>query len=206
MLSSKSRTGSSPLARGLLAGGLTMLSALRIIPARAGFTQGANGRQAPRRDHPRSRGVYGLPSAAQMKWPGSSPLARGLRTPDPTPWAAGRIIPARAGFTSGRSRCSPTAPGSSPLARGLRAGLLLGAGTRRIIPARAGFTRCPACATGAGRDHPRSRGVYLKELGGQRSGAGSSPLARGLRLSLRECCMSTGIIPARAGFTSGVTR
>ena len=30
-------------------------------------------------------------------------------------------------------------------------------------------------------DHPRSRGVYAKRLRASKAGAGSSPLARGLR-------------------------
>ena len=50
--------GSSPLARGLLPGMGDELPPRRIIPARAGFTNGAlPGRRGPT-DHPRSRGVY----------------------------------------------------------------------------------------------------------------------------------------------------
>ena len=50
--------GSSPLARGLRGPVLLLGGALRIIPARAGFTPHRGSRRWPRRDHPRSRGVY----------------------------------------------------------------------------------------------------------------------------------------------------
>ena len=93
----------------------------------------------------------------------------------------GRIIPARAGFTSipfvliftegdhPRSRgvyrhtyyLSAVRNGSSPLARGLLKTATGSTAEMRIIPARAGFT-------------PLRAGMVL-------SGAGSSPLARGLR-------------------------
>ena len=91
---------------------------------------------------------------------GSSPLARGLRLRVRSHLSRNRIIPARAGFTTGaapqttpqsdhpRSRgvyrnldsvCSAFA-GSSPLARGLLADHRLPRDRRGIIPARAGFT------------------------------------------------------------------
>ena len=73
----------------------------------------------------------------------------------------------------------------------------------RIIPARAGFTTGPPSSRNQETDHPRSRGVYrIDSLKSARS-SGSSPLARGLPrhdAPLREV---RGIIPARAGFTSG---
>ena len=50
-------------------------------------------------------------------------------------------------------------------------------------------------------DHPRSRGVYAPPPGWSRAGAGSSPLARGLRRHGQPILSATGIIPARAGFT-----
>ena len=91
---------------------------------------------------------------------GSSPLARGLRPPGGAERGPGRIIPARAGFTSvitlrtgehadhprsrgvysPRRRRSRPQEGSSPLARGLpHPGRGHGPGLG-IIPARAGFT------------------------------------------------------------------
>ena len=74
--------------------------------------------------------------------------------------------------------------------------------TSRITPARAGFT----IGTGDNRtntaDHPRSRGVYPAHSNETSSAAGSSPLARGLPRPSTPWTTGSGIIPARAGFTS----
>ena len=154
---------------------------------------------------------------------GSSPLARGLLFttfyPSPTP----RIIPARAGFTVGgdgvggvggdhpRSRgvyrtaagSSALAVGSSPLARGLRGRGNTPRAITRIIPARAGFTCVVRIGVRGVKDHPRSRGVYLKIASGFVQILGSSPLARGLPSVPSSRFTVRGIIPARAGFTTG---
>ena len=153
--------GSSPLARGLPLDAARGLPHSGIIPARAGFTAGHPHGDETTPDHPRSRGVYADDNSAFGNLAGSSPLARGLRGAHSLQESVGRIIPARAGFTSPRRRGSGRSPdhprsrgvygrkgrpprslvGSSPLARGLP---LLGRRRRRaqgIIPARAGFTR-----------------------------------------------------------------
>ena len=95
-------SGSSPLARGLPDALNQLGDAARIIPARAGFTSEAYPRRRRRRDHPRSRGVYDMTMDVRQNMPGSSPLARGLRQQDRRVDTAGRIIPARAGFTPRR--------------------------------------------------------------------------------------------------------
>ena len=51
-------------------------------------------------------------------------------------------------------------------------------------------------------DHPRSRGVYAGLNVAGIWADGSSPLARGLRESAPPSLTPSGIIPARAGFTS----
>ena len=172
-------------------------------------------------DHPRSRGVY-------RSWPppgacpaGSSPLARGLPVVAGLRWVAGRIIPARAGFTSLYSGVSERAEdhprsrgvypaleaepviavGSSPLARGLRARVHRGERVDRIIPARAGFTPFPRRIISLVGDHPRSRGVYPWLSMGMVRRDGSSPLARGLPGGEDRSHGDHRIIPARAGFT-----
>mgnify|MGYP001641374638 CR=1 FL=1 len=154
--------------------------------------------------------------------PGSSPLARGLRSARRRSPTRGRIIPARAGFTPS---CSTRAPsltdhprsrgvylrgmrpdvmhdGSSPLARGLRAPPHRQQRHLRIIPARAGFTAASTCRPSRPTDHPRSRGVYggvnLQTI----ETDGSSPLARGLRRRRARPRWCRRIIPARAGFTA----
>ena len=72
-------SGSSPLARGLPPAHRCAREDSGIIPARAGFTGGCVRPWPPRRDHPRSRGVYSDFASAGLRRTGSSPLARGLR-------------------------------------------------------------------------------------------------------------------------------
>ena len=196
-----------------------------IIPARAGFTRRPVAPRSSTSDHPRSRGVYPNPLHEVGLAGGSSPLARGLPwlTEGRDSWT--RIIPARAGFTpttalttsansdhprsrgvycSGLSRRA-VSRGSSPLARGLHVRTLDGTVITRIIPARAGFTRYRPGERLSCRDHPRSRGVYVRL---RRSGwrvVGSSPLARGLPPDHQRHTSKSRIIPARAGFTHGGT-
>ena len=213
--------GSSPLARGLRRTPDHGRLPARIIPARAGFTMSVMKSDYKLGDHPRSRGVYTGARDYGSPGPGSSPLARGLRRPLNSILRCTRIIPARAGFTSQdaptcadrtdhpRSRgvyvpvmmtVSP-AFGSSPLARGLLKGTDIEAKKTGIIPARAGFTDTQTLLPRKVRDHPRSRGVYLSQLLGQRVILGSSPLARGLLHSGEHGDDACRIIPARAGFT-----
>ena len=163
------RRGSSPLARGLHAAEEIELDGGGIIPARAGFTADGPVLVGGHGDHPRSRGVYTASVLLVMISAGSSPLARGLPQPAGRARDPGRIIPARAGFTSvrgvtraagadhPRSRgvykgASPTmgrSQGSSPLARGLPKGGYHYEGSDGIIPARAGFTgHAPRSAPG----------------------------------------------------------
>ena len=183
--SRRTRTGSSPLARGLPHTTWARWDVIGIIPARAGFTPGPGDRAADGEDHPRSRGVYGA-----------------RRRPEPD---HGGIIPARAGFTQETTvpNVKPTdhprsrgvyrdfvrkygyVDGSSPLARGLLVEALGG----QVIT----------------MDHPRSRGVYGRAPRLGDACAGSSPLARGLRRPARRGAVGAGIIPARAGFT-GIPR
>ena len=219
----ESAPGSSPLARGLLGSRRDPVADGRIIPARAGFTGGAQRRGGQVRDHPRSRGVYPQSAYTARRYCGSSPLARGL----PRGWRPGRraagIIPARAGFTleerdeilpgqdHPRSRGvyrtlridSARGGGSSPLARGLRSAPPTGGRPPRIIPARAGFTRGDGRVPARPPDHPRSRGVYGCTVVHRGGAPGSSPLARGLHEDPGTLAARGRIIPARAGFTTG---
>ena len=216
-----STTGSSPLARGLPDFKRAGEEATRIIPARAGFTEHYEPHYTRRRDHPRSRGVYTFLKTRSKRTGGSSPLARGLRPGRLRVPRRHRIIPTRAGFTSGtrratrntadhpRSRgvycpplrCAPSRPGSSPLARGLLEGCVGEKVSDRIIPARAGFTGGRARHEPGVPDHPRSRGVYGDSRPDASKPRGSSPLARGLRIGRPRALTATRIIPARAGFT-----
>ena len=213
--------GSSPLARGLHSERLRRGAHVRIIPARAGFTSGGSASVTRTTDHPRSRGVYFDFAFAAAWLTGSSPLARGLRDAPHHSHCRVGIIPARAGFTRPRdpgdrptrdhprsrgvyTRAPLTARrrlGSSPLARGLRDGCRLAVAQFGIIPARAGFTGVWWVVRSGVRDHPRSRGVYIRPATSSHRFEGSSPLARGLRRCGVPVVSRGWIIPARAGFT-----
>ena len=194
--------GSSPLARGLPSGMVSVVSSSGIIPARAGFTCAPGASSMSPRDHPRSRGVYTYAMGSGPLAYGSSPLARGLR-PVPMPvdpvW---RIIPARAGFTR-HAQVGQLCPQDHPRSRGVyRARMVRSVTSHRIIPARAGFTDAGHGCDAVQWDHPRSRGVYPPLELALISAHGSSPLARGLPDGESADAVVGGIIPARAGFTS----
>ena len=196
-----SRRGSSPLARGLRHTPDHGRRPGRIIPARAGFTTPLRLSETVNSDHPRSRGVYVWLVADIEQGNGSSPLARGLRTPSVSPHWTGPDHPRSRGVYSSRFLGVTMFTGSSPLARGLRGRHPGWCGHGGIIPARAGFTAAPSTRPRPPRDHPRSRGVYASALPVDSNVSGSSPLARGLLPApLRENVVA-GIIPARAGFT-----
>ena len=218
-------TADHPRSRGVYPIGPIVVHLLPgIIPARAGFTPGAPQCARGLWDHPRSRGVY--PAQARRlggTW-GSSPLARGLQARPVRALCSCGIIPARAGFTlpeshapraerdhprsrgvyDYRPEAARSPEGSSPLARGLPPRSRPWSSPRRIIPARAGFTPRLRGVKGGLGDHPRSRGVYWGPIVGIAGKDGSSPLARGLPCDLHPTFHSIRIIPARAGFTSGV--
>ena len=114
----QSFSGSSPLARGLRVDALVDFLLAGIIPARAGFTWtlASSSRQEP--DHPRSRGVYVCLRCFLRQWPGSSPLARGLRRRGRRGHLGQGIIPARAGFTPVREPSVEAHP-DHPRSRGV---------------------------------------------------------------------------------------
>ena len=181
-LDSSRHDGSSPLSRGIPQRPSSVRSSAGIIPALAGNTTAAARERFPTADHPRSRGEYDGGDAGRQDTVGSSPLSRGIhRGPAPLDPTA-RIIPALAGNTTGiassrdstsdhpRSRGeyddahgkTAAQKGSSPLSRGIRRVGRLRHDRRRIIPALAGNTAADSSGMAGARDHPRSRGEYLK--------------------------------------------
>ena len=110
--------GSSPLARGLRPKSFEEPSNCRIIPARAGFTARSSPARGPSWDHPRSRGVYLPLTHPHPRSTGSSPLARGLLADPLAERPGGRIIPARAGFTT-CAASTGTCPSDHPRSRGV---------------------------------------------------------------------------------------
>ncbi len=95
-----------------------------------------------------------------------------------------------------------TNPGSPPLARGAPGQVSPVAPACRITPARAGSTPRPPGDSGAGPDHPRSRGEHAGERAAPGAGHGSPPLARGAPTTQLFGVYGWRITPARAGSTS----
>ena len=93
------RLGSSPHTRGLLGWLSVRRVRCRIIPAHAGFTTQNPSNPLPRKDHPRTRGVYAIMFWTGKDDTGSSPHTRGLLFHVADFRGLWRIIPAHAGFT-----------------------------------------------------------------------------------------------------------
>ncbi len=157
--------------------------------------------------------------------PGSSPPARGARTPPVAHVLGLRIIPACAGSTSrwratgSRATDHPRLRGehpasncevkpwrgSSPPARGAPRFVARPCPHLRIIPACAGSTTIRIARTRSTRDHPRLRGEHNDADLHEREYAGSSPPARGARRRRAQVGEGARIIPACAGSTSRAT-
>ena len=154
--------------------------------------------------------------------PGSSPLVRGQLLGYVLSRDGRRIIPARAGPTSGyvagNHRC-PDHPrscganhiasvgqwfqrGSSPLVRGQPCAADRMPCHIRIIPARAGPTRLAHTPARYAPDHPRSCGANTPPTKQPPAPNGSSPLVRGEHSVNRLDKRGQRIIPARAGPTT----
>ncbi len=198
-----------------------MYSRSRLIPARAGSTALWFLLRRVPAVHPRSCGERTHLTDAEVAHPGSSPLARGTRNVNRLQAVEARLIPARAGNTTGkfhpggkgtahpRSRgehgetggIEIFAFGSSPLARGAHAVFEVAVGVERLIPARAGNTSRCVLIVRWRRAHPRSRGEHLDSRAINATSCGSSPLARGTLLQTPWRHFSCRLIPARAGNT-----
>ena len=154
--------GSSPLSRGIQVASQYLEAGRRIIPALAGNTIRPNSRRTSSKDHPRSRGEYGILHRDRPADPGSSPLSRGIPSSTSTRPTHRGIIPALAGNTRtcgqyeyyhqdhprSRGEYWPQAAkpvhalGSSPLSRGIPSVRIGMPNTPGIIPALAGNTSC----------------------------------------------------------------
>ena len=216
--------GSSPLARGTRDPAFDAGRGPRLIPARAGNTFLNSFTSQKTQAHPRSRGEHWVEDDDENIYRGSSPLARGTRVPPYSETQTYRLIPARAGNTTGgrkprcywaahpRSRGEHPAPiarqalslGSSPLARGTHVQAGAVASVVRLIPARAGNTSLFSQISVAAAAHPRSRGEHCEALRLSPSDIGSSPLARGTLVRGRVWRRHGRLIPARAGNTRRV--
>ena len=171
-------SGSSPRGRGKPALGLQFQGVPRLIPARAGKTQGKGTIADVYAAHPRAGGENQVFQLGINHSPGSSPRGRGKRRPAPPLILFLRLIPARAGKTPVvtviriSSAAHPraggendyfevmdaTRAGSSPRGRG-KLDFLCRVGTAAgLIPARAGKTHPMEVSAGCTTAHPRAGG------------------------------------------------
>ena len=213
--------GSSPLTRGKLFESTEHGVVVGLIPAHAGKTATLLPKGATRTAHPRSRGEnlpVGLRAALHG---GSSPLTRGKPASQSAFAAQSGLIPAHAGKTPRRTRCSSTSRahprsrgenalrccqstftwGSSPLTRGKLDKQLNAARTPGLIPAHAGKTSTPTPPRISRRAHPRSRGENCQGPESPARCPGSSPLTRGKREGHADDVLRARLIPAHAGKT-----
>ena len=157
---------------------------------------------------------------------GSSPRVRGKQRHGRGGRRLLRLIPARAGKTRHQPRTprgrrahpracgentlwvmvSRFAFGSSPRVRGKLSLVLTAGGDRRLIPARAGKTSSRSCTRGSAAAHPRACGENISATASCCFFVGSSPRVRGKRRGGRGGVGARGLIPARAGKTTSMTR
>ena len=195
--------GSSPRVRGKHGALDGARLGARLIRARAGKTQPLQVRGDPAPAHPRACGENEGGAIELATTAGSSPRVRGKQGTAATNSSKSGLIPARAGKTLGacargcRRRAHPRACGENPWApaRARAPGWL--------IPARAGKTGRPSrCGSGTAA-HPRACGENTFPACMTGTLAGSSPRVRGKPRRDPGGRLDRGLIPARAGKTSG---
>ena len=193
--------GSSPHGRGKRRRVRARTLTARLIPARAGKT---NGPAAPTREHwahPRAGGENDRLGDTRRGPPGSSPRGRGKRNGRDGGSRRTGLIPARAGKTASRwaevslraahphaggENPSPfpwvaSPGGSSPRGRGKQWSCEPHSFAVRLIPAWAGKTLSGIFSPSSGWAHPRMGGENLIAAAVAGIGAGSSPHGRGKR-------------------------
>ena len=193
--------GSSPLARGTRVPAPESRVLQRFIPARAGNTYAHRIFLPTSSVHPRSRGEHTMMALIGLEADGSSPLARGTRSPCPRRTGRSTVHPRSRGEHYPVSGGGFSAVGSSPLARGTHPHRRDHRRGRRFIPARAGNTEAFARVKGNKPVHPRSRGEHTMSGRKALRFCGSSPLARGTPIDSPSALEYRRFIPARAGNT-----
>ena len=198
--------GSSPRVRGKPAVGGRPDGGPRLIPARAGKTPPGPSRGHSPTAHPRACGENINPHFSLESQRGSSPRVRGKRGPLANARCSRRLIPARAGKTSGGGPRPRRPCGSSPRVRGKRQSSPPHSYAAGLIPARAGKTVPILMVAGRARAHPRACGENWTHALRLINQTGSSPRVRGKPLPGSRLCGRAGLIPARAGKTSSSER
>ena len=147
------------------------------------------------------RGEHYGGSEWSLMFIGSSPHARGTPQPHQSHTARCPVHPRMRGEHVLSTKDNAFGCGSSPHARGTHSCTLDDMATPRFIPACAGNTASDYFGNGSITVHPRMRGehIYLERYWLQPGG--SSPHARGTRISLMTGRPPRRFIPACAGNT-----
>mgnify|MGYP001677503115 CR=1 FL=1 len=214
--------GSSPRVRGKPRRSGLRRRLSRLIPARAGKTNGRTAAARSEPAHPRACGENVGVHFCVHFCSGSSPRVRGKHRRHSSSVGEPGLIPARAGKTgcsssnTGCPRAHPracgenatsrrharTAGGSSPRVRGKRPRGIPHRHPRGLIPARAGKTAPTRRRSNGSRAHPRACGENIGPGRSRRRARSSSPRVRGKRASSDRVRQPVGLIPARAGKTT----
>ena len=213
--------GSPPHTRGIPNPLIDTTTPLGITPAHAGNTAPTVRFSFPAGDHPRTRGEYEDFNAMAIGNQGSPPHTRGIQKQGYFRVFLCRITPAHAGNTahdvrffqsqwdhprtrgeySGMIFSARLVLGSPPHTRGILLGKGGGTQTYGITPAHAGNTIFQLFDQLDKRDHPRTRGEYLRSGEGTPFKKGSPPHTRGIRRVGKVFLCEDGITPAHAGNT-----
>ena len=161
LMESRQRPGLSPHARGALPHRRPLRFDHRLIPACAGSTSDHPSQESAAAAHPRMRGEHDAVSWGLPWWWGSSPHARGARSPLALGAVQGRLIPACAGSTRGLRNARHDVA-AHPRMRGehhqTAEPVLQDPG---LIPACAGSTASPRGPAHPHAAHPRMRGEHI---------------------------------------------
>ena len=193
--------GSSPRVRGKQSRMYDPKREYRLIPARAGKTNGPSAIPATKRAHPRACGENAAWAGPHRRDSGSSPRVRGKRFEVGGDGGLGRLIPARAGKTNLRDPRRGALP-AHPRACGENGAASSGGWCPGgLIPARAGKTGPTPGRNSPLRAHPRACGENVRRTRGVWTPGGSSPRVRGKPSPSTTLRYILGLIPARAGKT-----
>ena len=198
-------SGSSPRGRGARCHGDQQPDRDGLIPARAGSTTNQRCCWPLRPAHPRAGGEHCATRGSLPPTLGSSPRGRGARTRRRRERGGRRLIPARAGSTHPWWARSPTS-GAHPRAGGEhRLWLLIFWLLSGSSPRGRGAPASPTTPAARRPAHPRAGGEHNAAAVGNAVNVGSSPRGRGALQVFEDVDLLGGLIPARAGSTSGST-
>ena len=197
-------SGSSPHARGTPAVILCKSKTIRFIPACAGNAPPSGNSRVRPPVHPRMRGERSGFGSRTPAGSGSSPHARGTRTASSGECLPAAVHPRMRGERLRMASSSRGTPGSSPHARGTLRGVDFEVAQERFIPACAGNAEGAASGAAPPPVHPRMRGERYVSPFAAVGVYGSSPHARGTRITTQASSGRVRFIPACAGNASSL--